>query len=114
MHNGERLVGMALTVTVLGETALETLAVHPDARRNGVAEALLREVIERARRAGGARFLLEVRESNAAAIALYEKVGMAPCGRRKRYYKEPAEDALIYDLAIGSRPWYGSIPWRDD
>ena len=96
------MLGMALADSVLGESALEILAVHPDARRSGVAETLLREILERARAAGGARFTLEVRESNAAAVALYEKVGMTLCGRRKRYYKQPTEDALIYDLAIAA------------
>ena len=95
--HAEFLAGMAFTDTVLDETALTTLAVHPEKRRQGLAEVLLREAMALATTAGSTRFTLEVRESNKAALALYAKCGLACVGRRKRYYRHPNEDALIYD-----------------
>jgi [ribosomal protein S18]-alanine N-acetyltransferase len=70
------------------------VAVDPDDRRSGVATALLRELFERVEDRH-ARFTLEVRRSNAAAIALYERFGFLPAGTRPRYYQDNGEDALI-------------------
>jgi ribosomal-protein-alanine N-acetyltransferase len=95
----EDLVGMAFTSTVLDETALTSIAVHPSARRRGVAEAMLRECIMRAHEAGALRFTLEVRAGNLAARALYAKLGLKCVGRRKRYYSD-GEDAMIFDVAL--------------
>ena len=90
---------MAFTSTVLDETSLTTLAVHPSARRRGLAEALLRECQARATDSGSAHFFLEVRASNAPAIALYRKCGLARVGRRKRYYADN-EDALLFSGSL--------------
>jgi [ribosomal protein S18]-alanine N-acetyltransferase len=70
------------------------VAVDPDERRTGVATALLTALLERVgdRRA---RFTLEVRQSNLAAIALYEGFGFRTAGLRRRYYQDNGEDALI-------------------
>eukprot|EP00962_Isochrysis_galbana_P012243 scaffold3459_cov119-Isochrysis_galbana.AAC.6 len=96
--NAEELVGMAFTSTVLDETALTSIAVHPSARRRGVAEAMLRECMARAHEAGAVRFTLEVRNDNVAARAMYAKLGLGCVGRRKRYYSD-GEDAMIFDWA---------------
>jgi ribosomal-protein-alanine N-acetyltransferase len=70
------------------------VAVDPDDRRTGVASALLGELLERVDD-GAARYTLEVRRSNAAAIALYERFGFRSAGTRRRYYQDNGEDALI-------------------
>jgi ribosomal-protein-alanine N-acetyltransferase len=70
------------------------VAVDPAARREGVASALLRELIERVGD-DGAQITLEVRPSNDGAIALYERFGFLSAGRRPRYYQDNGEDALV-------------------
>jgi ribosomal-protein-alanine N-acetyltransferase len=70
------------------------LSVDPDVRRRRVATALLERLFDRVGDAD-APFTLEVRESNAAAIALYERFGFRGGGARRRYYADSGEDALI-------------------
>lgn len=72
---------------------LMNVAVDPAVRRRGLATMLLDEMLERAGREGA--YTLEVRTSNAAAIALYERFGFRPAGTRRRYYSDTGEDALI-------------------
>jgi ribosomal-protein-alanine N-acetyltransferase len=69
------------------------IAVDPSSRRQGVASALLRELIERV--GEDAPLTLEVRPSNDGAIALYERFGFLSAGRRRRYYQDNGEDALV-------------------
>jgi [ribosomal protein S18]-alanine N-acetyltransferase len=73
---------------------LMNIAVDPDHRREGLATALLNELVHRT---GGpaARVTLEVRESNQNAIDLYERFGFLAAGLRRRYYQDNGEDALI-------------------
>ena len=72
---------------------LMNIAVDPPARRQGVATALLEEMITRA--GEDASYTLEVRPSNGSAIALYERFGFRSAGTRRRYYQDTGEDALI-------------------
>lgn len=91
------VLGYGEVRAVLDEGTLEKIAVSPACRRQGVAEAILRAYL----RFGQARlaFLtLEVRESNAPAIALYQKLGFQVVGRRKNYYRELHEDALLMTI----------------
>ncbi|MGH2863459.1 MAG: ribosomal protein S18-alanine N-acetyltransferase [Solirubrobacteraceae bacterium] len=81
------------------------IAVDPDHRRGGVASALLDGVIERA--GEDANYTLEVRVSNAGAIALYEHYGFQGVGTRPRYYADNGEDAIIMWRALGT-PWEAS------
>lgn len=81
--------------TVLGESDMMNVAVHPDFRRRGIAEGLICELIETLKGKDSHCLTLEVRSSNVPAIALYEKLGFAQVGRRKNYYRNPKEDALI-------------------
>jgi tRNA threonylcarbamoyladenosine biosynthesis protein TsaB len=74
---------------------LESMAVRVDARRQGSGAALLRTVLQWAGEQGARRVALEVRAGNAAAIRLYERLGLRPEGRRRGYYADPPEDALL-------------------
>jgi [ribosomal protein S18]-alanine N-acetyltransferase len=78
------------------------IAVDPDHRRAGVASVLLDSVVARA--GEDANYTLEVRVSNAGAIALYERYGFRGVGTRPRYYADNGEDAIIMWRAVGS-PW---------
>ena len=71
------------------------VAVHPDYRRRGIGERLITELISQLKGMGNECLTLEVRASNHGAIALYEKLGFTEVGRRKNYYRNPREDALI-------------------
>ena len=93
----EALLGYAEVRAVLDEGTLERIAVAPAARRRGIGEALLARLIREGR--GRLAFLtLEVRAGNAAAIGLYEKLGFREVGRRRNYYREEGEDALLLTL----------------
>ena len=92
---GEEVVGFAGMQQVLDEGYITNVAVFPPYRRRGVAGKLL-DVFLRFARANHLAFLtLEVRPSNAAAIALYTRFGFREAGRRRNYYDLPKEDALI-------------------
>ena len=81
--------------TVMGETDMMNVAVHPDFRRRGIAEMLVKALAEELKKKESHCLTLEVRASNAPAIALYEKLDFSQIGRRKNYYRNPREDALI-------------------
>ncbi len=83
-----------------GEAEVLNLAVTPDQRRKGVATALLEAFLEAIASNGTRRVFLEVRESNAVAIAFYEALGFATIGRRTAYYQDPSEDALVLERAL--------------
>ena len=74
---------------------LSSMFTNPDYRRKGIAEALVDGLVEALKERGSHCLTLEVRASNAPAIALYEKLGFSEIGRRKNYYRNPREDALI-------------------
>ena len=91
----DRLAGYVGSQTVMDETDMMNVAVHPDFRRKGVAEALVVCLVEELKGRGSRSLALEVRASNTPAIGLYEKLGFCQIGRRKNYYRNPREDALI-------------------
>ena len=93
--DGEKLVGYVGSQTVLGETDMMNVAVCPDYRRQGIAEGLILALIADLKARESHCLTLEVRDSNASARALYEKLGFSEIGRRKNYYRNPKEDALI-------------------
>jgi [ribosomal protein S18]-alanine N-acetyltransferase len=72
---------------------LMNVAIHPDKRRAGIATDLIERLFEEA--GPGARYTLEVRISNGPAIAMYQRFGFKSAGRRRRYYHDNGEDALI-------------------
>ena len=89
------VVGYAVYWRVRDEVELGNLAVDPGHRRRGVARRLLHAVLASARREGATALYLEVRESNRAARSLYAGEGFRNVGRRRGYYRSPAEDALV-------------------
>ena len=88
------VLGYGEVRAILDEGTLEKIAVAPPFRRQGVAEEILKAYL-RLGQAHLAFLTLEVRESNAPAIGLYEKLGFQVVGRRKDYYREEHEDALL-------------------
>jgi ribosomal-protein-alanine N-acetyltransferase len=82
------------------EWEIENIAVGRPARRRGLGTRLLGEFLDLARGRGADAVFLEVRESNLAARRLYEKWAFEESGRRKRYYREPEEDAIVYRLGF--------------
>ena len=89
------VVGYIGSQSVLGESDMMNVAVHPDHRRKGIAEALVSALAADLKAMDNVCLTLEVRASNDPAIALYEKLGFAQVGLRKNYYRNPKEDALI-------------------
>jgi [ribosomal protein S18]-alanine N-acetyltransferase len=96
------LVGYINFYLIAGEAHMLNLAIHRDWRKKGLASRLLNHAIDFLRHRGAAHFFLEVREGNLEAIRLYSKFGFEHIGRRKRYYVETNEDALVMHLACGS------------
>ena len=93
--DGDAVAGYVGSQTVLGETDMMNVAVAAAYRRRGIAEQLILALVEELKAAGSHCLMLEVRHSNAPARALYEKLGFSEVGRRKNYYRNPKEDALI-------------------
>lgn len=81
--------------TVLGETDMMNVAVLPRARRQGIAQRLILALVAQLKQQGSHCLSLEVRPSNAPAVALYQGVGFSQVGRRPNYYRHPKEDGLI-------------------
>jgi [ribosomal protein S18]-alanine N-acetyltransferase len=99
---GSEIAGYVICARYEEAFHVMTLATAPEHRREGIASVLLDAVIEQA--GDDANYTLEVRVSNAGAIALYERYGFHGVGRRPRYYADNGEDAVIMWRAIGT-PW---------
>ena len=95
VQKDEEVVGFIVGREALDEWEIENIAVTGAARRCGLGSRLVGELLDQVRDRGGTTIFLEVRESNRAARALYEKWAFNEVGRRKMYYQNPAEDALI-------------------
>lgn len=90
-----KIAGYVGSQTVIDESDMMNVAVHPNHRRKGIAEALVAELVEALKKRESHCLTLEVRASNEPAKALYEKLGFTQVGLRKNYYRNPKEDALI-------------------
>ncbi len=90
-----RVLGYAGLMVVADEGYITNVAVFPEYRRQGIAAQILQVFLQFAKANRLAFLTLEVRPSNAAAIALYQSFGFEEVGRRKNYYDLPKEDALI-------------------
>lgn len=94
------LEGFVIARVVDREWEIENIAVAGPARRRGLGTRLLGELLDQARSRGADAVFLEVRESNRAARALYEKWAFLESGRRRGYYKDLEEDAILYRLGF--------------
>ena len=92
---GETLAGYIGSQISYGEADMMNVAVSPDHRRKGIGEKLILALMEELKARECISLALEVRASNAPAIALYDKLGFGQIGLRKNYYRNPKEDALI-------------------
>ncbi|UCD43466.1 MAG: ribosomal protein S18-alanine N-acetyltransferase [Chloroflexota bacterium] len=95
---GGIVVGMIDVWLVQEEAHIATLAIHPDYRGHGIAAGLLRKVLFESFQLGARRAMLEVRASNHAAQTLYKDFGFKVVSRRRRYYRDNNEDALLMNL----------------
>ena len=93
--DGDVIAGYVGSQSVIGESDMMNIAVHPEHRRKGIAVALVDTLVTQLKEKGNYCLTLEVRISNASAIALYQKLGFEQVGRRPNYYRSPKEDALI-------------------
>lgn len=99
LHN-EKVVGYAGIWLFLEEAHVTTIAVHPDFRGRGLGRLLMDVLIDYARARGAETMMLEVRPSNYVALSLYKSLGFRQIGRRKNYYSETREDALVMQLSL--------------
>ncbi len=90
-----RVIGYSGMWVILDEAHITNIAVHPEFRRRGLGEKIMREMMERAKSRGATRMTLEVRVSNSAAQDLYRKLGFVARGIRKGYYSDTNEDAIV-------------------
>ena len=96
----ENLLGFIVALHIAPDWELENIIVLLGARRMGIGKRLLDALMASARKTNSEAVFLEVRESNEAARLFYEKSGFIQSGRRKSYYSNPLEDAVLYRLAL--------------
>jgi len=99
-----KLCGFVCARAAAGEWEIENVVVGDEFLRRGIGNELLRELIQSAENGAASAILLEVRESNLPARRLYEKNGFREVGHRRAYYRNPAEDAILYALRFAARP----------
>ncbi|AFZ21461.1 ribosomal protein S18-alanine N-acetyltransferase [Allocoleopsis franciscana] len=99
------LIGLGCYWSILEEAHITILAVHPDYQHQGLGQLLLYALLRDAKRRQLEWATLEVKPSNQAALSLYQKFGFIEAGRRRRYYKDTGEDALIL--------WRGGLQKQD-
>lgn len=102
IRDGE-VVGYIGANNIAGEVYITNVAVLPTHRKQGLGELLLRVLLSVSEQENAQFVTLEVRESNRAAITLYEKCGFTAVGRRTHFYRDPEEDALIYTKYLNQR-----------
>ena len=100
-ENDSQVDGFLIARRLDSEWEIENLAVSPSKRRQGIGAHLLAAFLVQARSQGADAIFLEVRRSNSAARALYEKCGFIHKGMRTGYYRNPHEDAAVYRLSFG-------------
>jgi [ribosomal protein S18]-alanine N-acetyltransferase len=94
------VVGMIVVWLILDEVHIATIAVHPQYRRLGIGRQILITALRECRAHGAVSATLEVRENNSNAISMYRKFGFEIVGRRKHYYKDTNEDAILMTLEM--------------
>ncbi len=98
------VLGFLVARPLADEWEIENIAVNGPARRRGLGTRLLGEFMRLVENRGGKQVFLEVRESNRAARALYEKWAFVEAGKRKSYYHNPEEDALVLRFSFSRQP----------
>ena len=93
------ILGFLVARHLAPEWELENIVVAPTARQKGIGTQLLNALVDHARKTNSTSVFLEVRESNISARALYERTGFQRSGRRKSYYRNPLEDAIVYTFS---------------
>jgi ribosomal-protein-alanine N-acetyltransferase len=104
-----RLIGYAGMCCFADEAHIMNVAVDPEQRRRGIGEALMLELLRRACELGAESAYLEYRPSNAAAAALYRRLGFQRVGRRPNYYRDTGEDAVLMTLDGLPGQWSRSL-----
>lgn len=99
----EEVIGCCGVVNSYGDGDVDIVMVTEKERGQGIAYAMLEELLQQGRAFGIENFTLEVRVSNASAIHVYEKLGFVSEGIRPRFYEKPVEDAMIMWLRSESR-----------
>jgi [ribosomal protein S18]-alanine N-acetyltransferase len=94
------LRGFLIALCGLDDWEIENVVVSSDHRKEGIGTSLVHLLLEMAQESGIPAVLLEVRESNLPARGLYEKAGFTEIGRRRGYYRNPAEDALLLSFRV--------------
>lgn len=102
--HADRPVGYAVAWSILDQCELGNVAVGRDWRGMGIGRTLVLAVLEKARARGVDEVFLEVRPSNTVAQRLYTAIGFRPVGRRRNYYQQPNEDALVMRLGLNPGP----------
>jgi ribosomal-protein-alanine N-acetyltransferase len=110
MREAGRVLGYVCLWEVADELHITNIAVHPRERRRGHGRALLASILDDGRRRGLRIVVLEVRPSNAEAIALYESFGFRVIGRRRGYYYDTGEDALVMEATLEAEKDPGRTP----
>lgn len=100
LREGTELLGYLTLTMVLDRAQINTVAVSSARRRQGLGRRLLEEGIRLCRAANMSAMELEVRAGNLAALTLYRTLGFMEVGRRKGYYRDPPEDAVLMDLLL--------------
>jgi ribosomal-protein-alanine N-acetyltransferase len=98
------VIGFIVGRLLANEIHVNNVAVRPDFRRKGIGEELLRAVLSWGKAKQASQAVLEVRAGNEAAQQLYRASGFEVVGRRRRYYKEPLEDALLMTVSLREKP----------
>lgn len=101
MRDDGQVAGYLCLWEIGDEVHVTNLAVHPELRRHGIGRTLLTSVMDDARRRGLRVVALEVRPSNREARPLYESFGFRVVSRRKGYYYDTGEDALVMEVRLG-------------
>jgi ribosomal-protein-alanine N-acetyltransferase len=99
-ESDDRLVGFIVARTIVDQWEIENVVIATDHRRHGIGTRLVNAVIDAARSHAVGQLLLEVRESNHTARALYRKLGFVESGRRPDYYSAPSESAILLTLKL--------------
>ena len=92
------IIGIAVVWQLVDQAHIATIAIHPEYRQMGIGTDFLFYILEKAQSEGMLSATLEVRETNLAAQSLYRKFGFQVTGRRRRYYHDTQEDALIMTM----------------